>query len=107
MTRDGVCNDGLVYVSEEKRRGRIANGASSPPAAAPAPAPGAGAGAGAGPVCASPRRRGRPRLDDTDYFTAFYNRAQESNYNVVVQVHSYLYLLISMIARSHAVTSIL
>ncbi|XP_059055985.1 uncharacterized protein LOC131849870 [Achroia grisella] len=58
--------------SEDKRRGRIANGAASPPAA-------------------SPRRgRGRPRADDTDYFTAFYHKAQEKNYNVVVQIFQYL-----------------
>ncbi|KAM3955935.1 LOW QUALITY PROTEIN: uncharacterized protein ACR2FA_010099 [Aphomia sociella] len=64
--------------SEEKRRGRVANGAASPPAVAGAATP-------------SPRRRGRPRLlDDTDYFTAFYQKAQEKNYNVVVQIFQYL-----------------
>ncbi|XP_052756264.1 uncharacterized protein LOC113511211 [Galleria mellonella] len=63
--------------SEEKRRGRVANGAASPPAASAA--------------AASPRRgRGRPRIDDTDYFTAFYQKAQEKNYNVVVQIFQYL-----------------
>ncbi|CAH0403196.1 unnamed protein product [Chilo suppressalis] len=59
--------------SEDKRRGgRIANGAASPPAGT------------------SPRRRGRPKLDETDHFTGFYERAKEKNYNVVVQIFQYL-----------------
>ncbi|XP_026332799.1 uncharacterized protein LOC113239861 isoform X3 [Hyposmocoma kahamanoa] len=56
----------------EKSKGRMANGAASPP------------------DVTSPRRRGRPRADDTDYFTDFYNKAQEKNYNVVVQIFQYL-----------------
>ncbi|CAH0696406.1 unnamed protein product [Spodoptera exigua] len=59
--------------SDDKRRGRVANGAASPPTAT-----------------MSPRRRGRQRADDTDHFTAFYNKAQERNYNVVVQIFQYL-----------------
>lgn len=59
--------------SDATRRGRVANGASSPPV-----------------TTMSPRRRGRPRVDDTDHFTAFYNKAQENNYNVVVQIFQYL-----------------
>ncbi|CAH0597165.1 unnamed protein product [Chrysodeixis includens] len=61
--------------SEDKRRGRVANGASSPSAVTAA---------------ASPRRRPRPKPDDTDHFTAFYNKAHERNYNVVVQIFQYL-----------------
>ncbi|KAL0811741.1 hypothetical protein ABMA28_009179 [Loxostege sticticalis] len=56
---------------DNKRRTRIANGASPPPAL-------------------SPRRRGRPRHDDTDHFTAFYHKAEEHKYNVVVQIFQYL-----------------
>lgn len=41
-------------------------------------------------AAASPRRRARQRPDDTDHFTAFYNKAQENNYNVVVQIFQYL-----------------
>ncbi|XP_050355818.1 uncharacterized protein LOC126777027 isoform X8 [Nymphalis io] len=52
----------------------LANGAASPPAA---PAP-------------SPRRRGRPRLDDADHFTAFHARARAADYNVAVQIFQYL-----------------
>ncbi|XP_075985735.1 uncharacterized protein LOC142982895 isoform X2 [Anticarsia gemmatalis] len=59
--------------SEGRARGRVANGAASPPA-----------------TSMSPRRRGRARPDDTDHFTAFYNKAQENNYNVVVQIFQYL-----------------
>ncbi|XP_060807303.1 uncharacterized protein LOC106135777 isoform X1 [Amyelois transitella] len=59
--------------SDDKKRGRVANGAASPPA-----------------LLTSPRRRGRPKIDDTDHFTAFYNTAQERNYNVVVQIFQYL-----------------
>lgn len=62
-----------LFHSETTRRGRVANGAASPPAPPAAAA-------------TSPRRRGRQRVDDTDHFTAFYNKAQENNYNVVVQV---------------------
>ncbi|XP_038218262.1 uncharacterized protein LOC119836891 isoform X2 [Zerene cesonia] len=58
--------------SEKFPRGRVANGAASPPANA------------------SPRRRGRPKLDDTDHFTAFYKRAQEKNYHVAVQIFQYV-----------------
>ncbi|XP_013137851.1 PREDICTED: uncharacterized protein LOC106102812 [Papilio polytes] len=57
----------------EKARGRVANGAASPLA-----------------PLASPRRRGRPRLDEVDHFTAFYTRAQQANYNVAVQIFQYL-----------------
>ncbi|XP_053618362.1 uncharacterized protein LOC128679891 isoform X2 [Plodia interpunctella] len=59
--------------SDDKKRGKVANGAASPPA-----------------VLSSPRRRGRPKVDDTDHFTAFYSTAQERNYNVVVQIFQYL-----------------
>ncbi|PZC74972.1 hypothetical protein B5X24_HaOG206874 [Helicoverpa armigera] len=45
---------------------------------------------GAAVTAASPRRRARQRPDDTDHFTAFYNKAQENNYNVVVQIFQYL-----------------
>ncbi|KPJ08913.1 hypothetical protein RR48_01677 [Papilio machaon] len=55
---------------EKAGRGRVANGASSP--------------------LASPRRRGRPRADDVDHFTAFCTRAQQANYNVAVQIFQYL-----------------
>ncbi|XP_073962644.1 uncharacterized protein isoform X2 [Choristoneura fumiferana] len=55
-------------------RGRVANGAASPPAV----------------PAASPRRRGRPKADDADHFTAFYNKAQERKYNVAVQIFQYL-----------------
>lgn len=65
-----------LFHSETTRRGRVANGAASPPAPA----------AAAAAAAMSPRRRGRQRVDDTDHFTAFYNKAQENNYNVVVQV---------------------
>ncbi|CAG4939036.1 unnamed protein product [Colias eurytheme] len=61
-----------MFMNEKLSRGRVANGAASPPA------------------IASPRRRGRPKIDDTDYFTAFYKRAQEKNYNVAVQIFQYV-----------------
>ncbi|XP_069355833.1 uncharacterized protein [Maniola hyperantus] len=54
-------------------RSRIANGAASPPA-----------------PLQSPRRRGRPKVDDTDHFTAFHSKAQEHNYNIAVQIFQYL-----------------
>ncbi|XP_052744165.1 uncharacterized protein LOC112050249 isoform X5 [Bicyclus anynana] len=54
-------------------RSRIANGAASPPVTPP-----------------SPRRRGRPKVDDTDHFTAFHSKAQENNYNIAVQIFQYL-----------------
>ncbi|XP_028156422.1 uncharacterized protein LOC114350003 [Ostrinia furnacalis] len=56
--------------SGEKRQTRMVNGSSPPPVT-------------------SPRRRGRPK-QDTDHFTAFYHKAQEHNYNVVVQIFQYL-----------------
>ncbi|XP_013182066.1 PREDICTED: uncharacterized protein LOC106128291 isoform X2 [Papilio xuthus] len=56
--------------SEKAGRGRVANGAASP--------------------LASPRRRGRPRAEDVDHFTAFCTRAQQANYNVAVQIFQYL-----------------
>ncbi|XP_047539999.1 uncharacterized protein LOC125073283 isoform X1 [Vanessa atalanta] len=59
----------------------LANGAASPPAA-PAPAP--------PPPAQSPRRRGRPRADDADHFTAFHTRARAADYNVAVQIFQYL-----------------
>ncbi|XP_030028265.1 uncharacterized protein LOC115445906 isoform X2 [Manduca sexta] len=74
----------------EARRGRLANGAASPPSAAPAPAAAVALVLGVPPVPASPRRRGRPRTDDVDHFTAFYHKAHDSNYNVVVQIFQYL-----------------
>ncbi|XP_046973534.1 uncharacterized protein LOC124540132 isoform X8 [Vanessa cardui] len=55
----------------------LANGAASPPAAPAAPAQ-------------SPRRRGRPRADDADHFTAFHTRARAADYNVAVQIFQYL-----------------
>ena len=65
-------------------RGRaLANGAASPP-----PAPAAAAGT---PPVPSPRRRGRPRVDDTDYFTAFCNKSTQ---NVAVQVCVFYYIFI-------------
>ncbi|XP_064075080.1 uncharacterized protein LOC113396478 [Vanessa tameamea] len=55
----------------------LANGAASPPAAPAPPAQ-------------SPRRRGRPRVDDADHFTAFHTRARAADYNVAVQIFQYL-----------------
>ncbi|CAH2057040.1 unnamed protein product, partial [Iphiclides podalirius] len=67
----------------EKGRGRVANGAASPTGSAAAVAAVAA-------VAASPRRRGRPRLDELDHFTSFNTRAHQSNYNVAVQIFQYL-----------------
>ncbi|XP_063388121.1 uncharacterized protein LOC134673996 [Cydia fagiglandana] len=54
-------------------RGRVANGA--------APSP----------TTDSPRRRGRPRLEENiDHFTGFCQKAKEHNYNVAVQIFQYL-----------------
>ncbi|XP_072947919.1 uncharacterized protein [Epargyreus clarus] len=59
--------------SVQPRVSRLANGAASPPGGSPA----------------SPRRRGRPRLD-ADHFAAFYKRAAADKYNVAVQIFQYL-----------------
>lgn len=53
--------------SDAKPKGRLSNGA--------APA-----------AISSPRRRGRGKVDDTDYFTDFCNRSKAQNYNCVIQV---------------------
>ncbi|GBP53763.1 hypothetical protein EVAR_84246_1 [Eumeta japonica] len=62
---------------EERRRGAgaggpapTANGAASPPAGA--------------------KRRGRPRLDDGDHFTSFYETSKRRGYDVAVQILQYV-----------------
>ncbi|CAH2097489.1 unnamed protein product [Euphydryas editha] len=59
-------------VAKSPRGRALANGASPPPPAQ------------------SPRRRGRPRADDADHFSAFCERAAASHYNVALQIFQYV-----------------